>query len=845
MNTSKDSLSDNALSDVESEPNDILAFNKIRAKNLNNPCLVYYNINSLRNKFNDLKEIFSKSLPDILVFAETKIDNHFSNSQFLMENYFEPSRKDKTKNSGGIIEYIRKGIIRKRLESLELIEFESIASEITISKQKFYLLSFYRTERLENKLTNIKKFIQELYNILNKVTQKYDNMIIMGDINIDLHDKKATGFKEFKELMDTFGLKNIIKDKTCFFRENESSIDCILTNNSRKFFNSSSFELGVSDCHKCISTFLKVQTVRKKTKIISYRSLKNLKQEAFLADLSMIIKSICYDTSDTAINSLSNILIELLDRHAPIKRKFVRGNHSRFMNKELSKAIMKRSKLKSRYLKNKTPANREDFKKQRNLCVKLRDKAIKEDFEKAFSGVNTNSKPFYDIMKPYLTNKGACCDSDIILLENDNIITEDENIANIFVEYYTNIIKHTTGIPPMNLEDNLPPGTNTEIVIEKIINHYASHSSIKSIKDNLNNTETFKFKCVNEREILNTLKKLDSKKAIGIDGIPSMILKLTAEIIAKPLTKIINQSISENSFPTLLKKAMILPFFKKDERSNKKNYRPVSVLSALSKVFGKILQSQIIEFIDNKLSMFITAYRKGHSTQHVLIRLIEEWKKGLDNDKFVGSIIMDLSKAFDCIPHDLLIAKLHAYGFQLTALKYVYSYLKGRRQCVKVNGVQSKFMTMLAGVPQGSILGPILFNIFINDFYYYFDVAKLHGFADDNILSGESKELEDLKSILNAECKIALNWLENNKMLANPSKFQAIIMSKSKESVQTSLNIDGKIVETKQLVEILGVEIDDNLKFSPHINSICSKAGGQLNSLFRFNRYLTLYTKKL
>ena len=165
------------------------------------------------------------------------------------------------------------------------------------------------------------------------------------------------------------------------------------------------------------------------------------------------------------------------------------------MNKELSKAIMKRSKLKSKYLKNKTPANREDFKKQRNLCVKLRDKAIKEDFEKAFSGVNTNSKPFYDIMKPYLTNKGACCDSDIILLENDNIITEDESIANIFVEYYTNIIKHTTGIPPMNLEDNLPPGTNTEIVIEKIINHYASHSSIKSIKDNLNNTETFKFKC--------------------------------------------------------------------------------------------------------------------------------------------------------------------------------------------------------------------------------------------------------------------------------------------------------------------------------------------------------------
>ena len=150
----------------------------------------------------------------------------------------------------------------------------------------------------------------------------------------------------------------------------------------------------------------------------------------------------------------------------------------------------------------------------------------------------------------------------------------------------------------------------------------------------------------------------------------------------------------------MLKLAAILPFYKKDDRSDKKNYRPVSILSAFSKIFGKIFQNQISTFMEDKFSVYISAYRKGHSTQHVLVRMIEEWKKSIDNDKLVGAVLMDLSKAFDCIPHDLLIAKLSAHGFDRNSLKLIYSYLKGRRQCVQINGATSKYMTIKAGVPQ-------------------------------------------------------------------------------------------------------------------------------------------------
>lgn len=206
---------------------------------------------------------------------------------------------------------------------------------------------------------------------------------------------------------------------------------------------------------------------------------------------------------------------------------------------------------------------------------------------------------------------------------------------------------------------------------------------------------------------------------------------------------------------------------------------------------------------------------------------------------------MDLSKAFDCISHDLLIAKLNAYGFHKSALKYIYSYLKGRRQCVKINGICSTYLTLTAGVPKGSILGPIFFNIFINDFYHFFTEASLYGFADDHTLSAESKSLETLKAILSRESNVAIDWLNNNKMLANPSKFQLMILSKSKQNIEIDIEIDNKQIQSKDSVHLLGIDIDHKLKFEYHISELCRKAGGQLNSLFRFRKYLTPLSKKL
>ena len=253
-----------------------------------------------------------------------------------------------------------------------------------------------------------------------------------------------------------------------------------------------------------------------------------------------------------------------------------------------------------------------------------------------------------------------------------------------------------------------------------------------------------------------------------------------------------------------------------------------------------------MEKMNNLFSPFISAYRESYNTQHVLIRLIEEWRKILDNNYFIGAVLMDLSKAFDCIPHDLIIAKLAAYGFDKNMICYIYSYLKSRKQCVSVNNIKSTFEEIISGVPQGSIVGPILFNIFFNDFFYFILVASAHNFADDNTLSSFAKTIENLVSILESESEIAINRFKINHMIVNLGKFQAIIFDEHKgKSTNRTININQKEIKAVAKVKLLETEIDDKLNFNHHINNICKSASNQLNILIRLKYLLGFKERKV
>ena len=207
---------------------------------------------------------------------------------------------------------------------------------------------------------------------------------------------------------------------------------------------------------------------------------------------------------------------------------------------------------------------------------------------------------------------------------------------------------------------------------------------------------------------------------------------------------------------------------------------------------------------------------------------------------------MDLSKAFDYIPHDLIIAKLAAYGIERETLRLIYSYLKGWKQCVKINNTYSHSNKIISGVPQGSILGPILFNLSMNDLSFFIEIASMYNFANDNTLSTWEETVSKLIETFKSESNIAIDWFTKNEMIINQDKFQATIFDKKKSNLTNNpLTIDNQTIKSVLSVELLGIHLDNKLTLNLHISSICRSATNQLNTLIRLKSYLSFNAKRV
>jgi len=784
------------------------------------------NVNSIRNKYPFVKYILESNFIDCFSIVESKLDGSFPDSQFYAKG-FNLFRQDSTSRSGGIMTWIRNDIANSRRYDLEVnnVNIQTLCLEMHIRKEKWFIVSVYRLPG-----ANFASFVESLSLILDKILSESKMINIIGDVNVNMNadDNKSN---IMKDLVSSYSLSNLIDEPTCFKGDTPSLIDVILVSNRYRYGKCLNSTCGLSDFHNLIACCTKIKLPKPKVKTIYYRSYKHFTAEDFRADIARIPFQIVelFDDVNDKYWAFSSLIDDVVDTHAPLKKKFLKKENCAHMNSKLRKIMFKKRMAQNKYWRDKGNKKKwEEYRLLRNEFVK-ESKISRRIYFKERCKDGLGNRNFWQTIKPYLTDK-THVSNDIMLREDNNVITDSSEIANIFNDYFK---AATEGIGFAENNDGLS--------VDEIWSKYRDHDSIINILGKAT-TNDFTFVQVSTSAILKLLSNINPNKSVGYDKFPPKLLREAKEEFAPYMRYLVNCSLENCSFPNDLKKAEISPVFKKTNRLDKTKYRPVSILPCFSKIYEKVIDMQLgTHFYDN-IAGHLSAYRRNHSTQSVLIRAVEDWRLALDQGKYVGALLMDLSKAFDVIPHGLLVAKLRAYGYGTPCITLILNYLSYRSQRVRINNVRSTWNDITKGVPQGSILGPTLFNVFMNDIFYTITDCPLYNYADDNTVSYSCDSASELKITLEKYGNEMTDWFTRNGMSANPDKYQVIIFG-HKEDCPTNITIKGNSIVSQPQVNLLGISIDSNLTFNMQIDDVCKKAGRQINAVMRLCNVLDTEVK--
>ena len=448
----------------------------------------------------------------------------------------------------------------------------------------------------------------------------------------------------------------------------------------------------------------------------------------------------------------------------------------------------------------------------------------------------TDNKKFWKTVKPFLSDKSKTSDK-IHLNENAELLNSESEIAEVLNNFFSNIVKNVKIPEYENLNQNFE---NVEDPVLREILNYKNHPSITVIKEKLKNS-VFSFYEVNKDKIKKESNRLNKNKASQKSDIPIKIIHDNVDIFADFIAESFKGTIKTSNFSNCLKLADITPLHKKGRKDNKENYRPVSILPTLSKIFEKILFEQISVFFDKFLSDQQCGFRKGYSTQLCLLNLSEKWKNCVDKGKAFGAFLTDLSKAFDLLDHELFIAKLNAYGFNLPALRLIHDYLSNRKQRTKIDDNYSSWSEILFGVPQGSIIGPLLFNNFLADLFFIIKDIDIAGYGDDTTPFIVENNIENVIASLEQVSEDLFNWFKNNRLKSNADKCHVLVSTNKSIGV----NIGNYTIDNSECEKLLGVKIDVNLNFSDHISDLCKKASRKISALARVTPFMVLGKRKL
>ena len=788
--------------------------------------LLHQNIRGLFGKKDELQNIILNHNIDIFGVTELFLTEDIPSNFVKIPGYTFVRKNRKSGIGGGTGIYIKDNIPFVRRIDLEHEFCEAVWIEICYPHTKSFIVGIiYKPPDSSKHLSEC--FNDILSNSLSIIDAENKEVIILGDINCDYLVKNDHRF--IKEIFTINGYKQLINKPTRITETTETLIDVIQTTHPINISKSVVIPAGLSD-HDMIGCVRKMYKFKRNPKTITCRNYAKYNPETINKELVNNDWENVYNSVDANIawQHMNSLLTKTIDQHAPFISKRVKNKPSPWLSIDIKKQMNLRNQLMRKARKTGCELDISKYKQKRNYVKNAISRAKHTHYNTILKENASKPEKFWKTVKEVFPTKSKGDQQPSSFIINGSKTTDKKVIVNGFCKFLSTVAS--------KLKSVAFPLTDC------VWGHKLLKTSSKIIP-----SKCFRFTPVSSIEILSYLQKLKRNKAVGIDNLPPGFLKDVAFIIAKPLTHVINLSLMTGTVPTDFKNAKVTPLFKSGATDKLDNYRPISVLSTISKILEKCVHTQVMKYLEvnNLLSIYQFGFRKNRSTELAATTFIDQVRKGMDNGKYTGAIYIDLSKAFDTISHATILNKLPEFGIVGTPYDWFSSYLFCRYQSVAMNNVVSDSEPIYCGVPQGSILGPLLFLLHFNNSAKTLVHCNIVKYADDTVLFISHQDIDVVEKLLNKDFCNICRWLEENELIINPKKgktefmvFGTNIRLSWLNNPPMEIQYNNTTINFTTSYKYLGLLVNDTLNMSEHIAMTLKKASSRVHLLRRIRFFI-------
>lgn len=774
---------------------------------------MYVNVQSLINKLDRLHILLLQEDYHILCFSEHWLADDVLDGVNLEGYSISSCYCRKGMLHGGVVVYSKALLGLKAIDLGELCidsDYECCCSTFVVNKRTYALLLVYRSPS-----GCYETFLDRLSETLNIVSDHCDHIIMCGDINLDVRVKCRRSDLTL-DIFESFELSGNFNEPTrvaidCNGKRSESMIDYMITNVSEREREFTLRDVSIADHYAWIMD-LDVggtESQPKKDKVtlrdIREENLVQLKFQLSLVDWNDVLADA--DNMDVMFDNFNYVFNLIYDFACPYVTRKNSGGSGTWITKELCN---RRSELMDWFYLSKTyPELITVYKLKKREYAQDILETKKSYFSRRIAGSSNVSRELWRCVNDQL-KRGLKNTKDLSLSVEGVQVTLPDQVCDIFSKHFTSSAANSIN---------------------------STFGSVKHQKCTLSSSlcNTIIFEPISREEILNSIKSLKMKHSTGIDGLHVGTLKFVADELIDPLYVLFNKSIDSGVFPTALKIAKTIPVFKKNDPHEITNYRPISIQNVLSKVFESVVHSRLTTFF-NKYNIFSNAqhgFLPSKSTETASINFLQFVYDQRDEGKLVAGVFFDLSQAFDSLDLEFVREKFHAVGIRGQILDWIISYLTERVSHVFVSGAVSQPRKISLGIPQGSILGPLIFTIFINDLPGAFTTGHVTLYADDTSVAVSADSLENLGSAVGRAVTEMSNWCAKNRLLLNHAKTVFVNFAYRNP---VSL-IDDKLFSTS--VKFLGTFVDYRLTFEEQVSEVCKKINKNYFAIRQLKNSLT------